>query len=239
MLPVQALDANQSINEPAQIDGDLPQYVYSRLVDGSPSVCSNLSDQVERKQVFCNISLNDNESDQKLPTDPIDKKLSQANKNVIVKINCLNQNHPDELERPCVPTTNPSLNLSNTESTHMAEFGRLELHASQTLQEETKDVPYEHVKYASLITVLFFWCFPCTGIPALVYARLMKNAYNVRNTLKVREYLKKTENLILATFFFGLTMIAIMFAVLQSIYPESHQRSTINETNAYSFMVRH
>jgi hypothetical protein len=231
-----SMDSDQDLSG-TNGDTDLHQYRYTRLVNGSPSVSSSSPDLIESKENFCSIPLTDNDNDQKLPTTEHTSLQSQQfyymNKNSdFVKITSNRD-----------PKLSPSLSSSTTTGmlqTH--EYGQLQVNTSLTLQVENDDVPHDHVKYAHLVTILFFWCFPCTGIPALIYAHLMKKSYQLKDMVKVREYLKKTENLILFSFFFGLTIIAIVFAIFQATYPSPVQlraNEVINGSSIYNFVVRH
>ena len=91
----------------------------------------------------------------------------------------------------------------------------LHINTSILINEDYVNIKYDHVNSLSLIAILCCWCFPFTGIPALIYTYLMKKYYKMQNMALAKRYLNKAEKLVLITFFFGFTLIAIFFAILQ------------------------
>lgn len=102
------------------------------------------------------------------------------------------------------------------------------INTSLTIQEPNIDITYEHVKYANLFSILCCWCFPFTGILGIIYARLTAKYYNSRDLDKARKYLKRSEWMLIATFFMGFTIIAIGFAYMQHQFMTSLKGSGSN-----------
>lgn len=91
----------------------------------------------------------------------------------------------------------------------------LRINTSLAIDEPNVEITYDHVKYINIFTVLFCWCFPFTGIAGIVYARLTAKYYKLRDLNKANFYLKRSEWMLIATFFFGFTIISIGFTYLQ------------------------
>lgn len=82
----------------------------------------------------------------------------------------------------------------------------------------SQDLSYSHIKYINMFSIICCWCFPFTGIFSIVYARLAKKYYSHRDQAQAKKYLSKSEWLLILTFFFGLTIIAISLAFLDAYY---------------------
>ena len=94
--------------------------------------------------------------------------------------------------------------------------GHVLINTNLTIQEPNIDISYDHVKYINLFSILCCWCFPFTGLVAIFYSRLTKKFYNMRDMEKAKKYLNRSEWMLMLTFFFGLTLIAVMFALLEA-----------------------
>lgn len=94
--------------------------------------------------------------------------------------------------------------------------GEVVINTTMTVQEQSILITNDHIKYINLFNILCCWCFPFTGIPGIFFARLTKNYYNTRDLVNAKKYLKRSEWALILTFFFGFTLIAIGFAILET-----------------------
>lgn len=111
--------------------------------------------------------------------------------------------------------------LNNSSSSSLVrrdDNGNVLINTSLTIEEPNLDINYDHIKYVNLFGILCCWCFPFTGIFAVIFSRLTKMHYIKREMGKARKYLNRAEWMLMLTFFFGFTLIAIGFAVLESFY---------------------
>lgn len=92
------------------------------------------------------------------------------------------------------------------------------INTSLTIQEPNIEITSEHVKYINLFSFLCCWCFPFTGIIGIIYARLTSKYYKLRDLSKAKKFLKRSEWMLIATFFFGFTIISLVFSYLQHYY---------------------
>ena len=117
---------------------------------------------------------------------------------------------------PDLPSRAASLNESNNSGLVQRENNGLTvINTSLTIQEPNVDMTRDHVKYINLFSMLCCWCFPLTGLISIMYARMTKKYFEKRDLIKAQRYLKRAEWMLIATFFFGFTLIAIGFAVLE------------------------
>lgn len=114
--------------------------------------------------------------------------------------------------------------------------GGVRINTSIAIGEPNIEITYDHVKYINIFSILCCWCFPITGILSVIYARITAKYYNMRDLDKAKKYLKFAEWLLIATFFFGFTLIAIGFACLQHyVFSDVKYRSVYNLNRAGSF----
>jgi hypothetical protein len=92
----------------------------------------------------------------------------------------------------------------------------LSIHTQLSIDEENIAITYDHVKYINIFSILCCWCFPFSGLVGIYYSRLTKKYYNMRDMQRAKKFLNRAEWLLMLTFFFGLTLIAIGFACLES-----------------------
>lgn len=123
-----------------------------------------------------------------------------------------------------VPTININDESNRSESNHdnslitQQNNGAVRINTNLVIQEPNIEITYEHVKYINIFSLLCCWCFPFTGILSIIFARLTKKYYKLRDLTKAKRYLNRSEWMLIATLFFGLTIIAIFFAWLQHNY---------------------
>jgi len=127
-----------------------------------------------------------------------------------------------------VPSSNEnsSINRSNLSDgsqqlVQRENNGELVINTSLTIQEPNIELTSDHVKYINLFSILCCWCFPITGILSIIYARLTTKYYNKRDLNKAKKYLKCSEWMLIATFFFGFTLIAVGFAFMEHFFFKS------------------
>lgn len=84
------------------------------------------------------------------------------------------------------------------------------------VQEPSCDISKDHVKFLNLFTILCCWCFPITGIIAIIFARKTKKYYEMREMSKAKKSLVKSEWMLIITIFFGCTIIGLTFGLLGS-----------------------
>lgn len=170
--------------------------------------------------------------------DTIDSKINKFNKSgneqFEIRLNT-SENHS-------VPTINPNNQSISSASSSTASSivqtntnGQVQINTSQMMNEEYIDIKPDHVKYISLIAILCCWCFPCTGIPAIIYSRLLNKFYTMHDMVRAKNYLLKSERFVLATFFFGFTLIALIFAVLEVYLFNPVSTNISNSSNIVSF----
>lgn len=143
---------------------------------------------------------------------------------------------------PAILMTNDDLNGTSSDSSNNNSLvtqqtnGGVRINTSVAIGEPTIQITYDHVKYINIFSLLCCWCFPITGILSVIYARITAKYYNMRDLDKARKYLKRSEYLLIATFFFGFTLIAIGFACLQHyFFSDVKYRSVYNSQRAGSF----
>jgi hypothetical protein len=114
--------------------------------------------------------------------------------------------------------------------------GGVRINTSVAIGEPSIEITYDHVKYINIFSILCCWCFPLTGILSVIYARMTAKYYNMRDLNKAKKYLKRSEGLLIATFFFGFTLIAIGFACLQHyFFSDVKYRSVYNSNRGLNF----
>jgi len=110
-----------------------------------------------------------------------------------------------------------SVNISSNNSLVRRDSnGNIQINTNLTIQEPTVDINYDHIKYVNIFSIMCCWCFPITGILSIFYSRLTKRYYEMRDMEKAKKYLGKSEWMLLLTFFFGFTIIAIVFALMEA-----------------------
>ena len=165
------------------------------------------------------------DSDQKLPI--VYTKLIKFNLNEDKEAKRLNiRQSTNEDNNHSVPMN--ILNNSIT-SSNPSIVQNVEIDTSVLMNEDLIDIKHDHVRYLGLVSILCCWCFPFTGIPALIYTQLMKKFYGINDMIRAKRYLVIAEKLVLMTFFFGFTLIAITFAVVQVYFFDLNLNS--NATN--------
>jgi len=123
-----------------------------------------------------------------------------------------------------VPTINVNGELNRSETSHDNSLitpqnnGEYRINTSLAIQEPNIEITYEHVKYINIFSMLCCWCFPFTGILSIIFARMTKKYYKMRDLTKAKRYLNRSEWMLIATLFFGLSIIAILFAYIQHTY---------------------
>lgn len=93
--------------------------------------------------------------------------------------------------------------------------GGVRINTNLAIDEPNVEITYDHVKYINIVAMLCCWCFPFTGIASIVYARLTSKYYTARDLTKAKFYLKRSEWMLIVTFFFGLTLFALGVAFFQ------------------------
>ena len=86
------------------------------------------------------------------------------------------------------------------------------------MDEPHVEIDYDQFKYINIFSILCCWCFPFTGIFSIVFARMATNYYRTRDLVRAKKYLKKSEWMLILTFFFGFTFIAIGFAFIEAMF---------------------
>ena len=148
---------------------------------------------------------------------------------------CLSEHRvvPGEMH-PCRSFS--TLNESSTNSLIERDIhGNIIINTNLTMEEPYIDITYDHVRYVNIFSLLCCWCFPITGIASIVFSRLTKKYYNMRNMQQAKKYLNRAEWLLMLTFFFGLTLLALIFAFLESsiFKSASHSRSTTTSVHHF------
>lgn len=108
-----------------------------------------------------------------------------------------------------------SLNLSSNSMVQRDQTGNLIINTSLAIQEPSSEFNSDHVKYINLVSVICCWCFPFTGLLSIFFARKTKNYFENRDLIRAKKYLNRAEWMLILTFFFGCTMIAILFALME------------------------
>ena len=129
-----------------------------------------------------------------------------------------------------------TLNESSTNSLIERDIhGNIIINTNLTLEEPHIDITYDHVRYVNIFSLLCCWCFPITGIASIIYSRLTKKFYNMRDMQQAKKYLNRAEWLLMLTFFFGLSLLALGFAFLESnIFKSvSHNRSSSSSVRLF------
>ncbi|CAF0763446.1 unnamed protein product [Brachionus calyciflorus] len=108
-----------------------------------------------------------------------------------------------------------SLNLSSSSLVQRDANGNIIINTSLAIQEPCSDFNSDHVKYINLFSILCCWCFPITGILGIFFARLTKKYYEMRDIAKAKKNLNRAEWMLMLTFFFGCTIIAVLFALME------------------------
>jgi hypothetical protein len=78
------------------------------------------------------------------------------------------------------------------------------------------DITPESIKYLNFFSFLCCWCFPFTGILAVIYSRLTKQYFETRDMPRAKKYMNKTEWFLLLTVFFGLVTIGLILAYFET-----------------------
>jgi hypothetical protein len=108
----------------------------------------------------------------------------------------------------CVSSNNSLVQRDNT--------GKYLIHTNLTIQEPSIDINNDHVKYVNIFSILCCFCFPVTGIIAILFSRSARKYYNQRDMIKAKKYLVKSEWMLIITIFFGCTIIGLVFGFLES-----------------------
>lgn len=108
-----------------------------------------------------------------------------------------------------------SLNLSSNSLVQRDQSGNVIINTNLAIQEPSSEFNSDHVKYINLVSLLCCWCFPLTGLLGIFFARKTKNYYENRDLNRAKKYLNRAEWMLILTFFFGCTLIAILFAVME------------------------
>jgi hypothetical protein len=103
--------------------------------------------------------------------------------------------------------------------------GQVIINTSMTMQEPSINITDEHVKYINIFSMLCCWCFPITGLLSVYYSKLTRKYYDRRDMTKAKKYLTKSEWMLILTFFFGFTLIAVAFALLEVYLFKSDERN--------------
>lgn len=131
---------------------------------------------------------------------------------------------------------NKSDSSNNNSLVMQKSNGAVRINTSIAIGEPNIEITYDHVKYINIFSMLCCWCFPITGILSVIYARITAKYYNMRDLDKARKNLKRAEWLLIATFFFGFTLIAVGFACMQHFYfTDVKYRSVYNSNRAGDF----
>lgn len=93
---------------------------------------------------------------------------------------------------------------------------------TRTVQQQLA-ITDDHVKYVNLFAILCCWCFPITGILSIIFARKTRRYYDANEMMRAKWYLNRAEWMLLLTFFFGLTLIATGFALLEIFWFNKQQ----------------
>lgn len=109
--------------------------------------------------------------------------------------------------------------------------GQPMINTTSMVNDSYVDLRPDNIKYINFMIWAFFWCFPLTGIPALIYSHLMRKYYRLHDMQKAKKYLEKAERLILITFIIGFTLVALLFAVLQAYVFNAHVSPIVNITH--------
>ena len=80
------------------------------------------------------------------------------------------------------------------------------------IQDANIDITYDHIKYINLFSILCCWCFPISGLVSIYFSRMAKQYFKKRDHEKTKKYLKRSEWMLIMTFLFGFTLLAIGFA---------------------------
>ena len=141
----------------------------------------------------------------------IDQALSQE---AVACHRSENRSVPDEMH-PC--NSFSTLNASSAGSLMERDnSGNILINTNLTIEEPYIEISHDHVKYINLFSILCCWCFPITGLVALFYSRLTKKYYDMRDMPRAKKFLNRSEWMLMLTFFFGLTFIALGFAILET-----------------------
>lgn len=149
-----------------------------------------------------------------------------------------------------VPNANDHLNLSfNTLNLEEADhhhvqrdmYGNVILNTSGHSQYSANDdnnsleISYDHVKYINVFSLLCCWCFPFTGIISVIYARLTSKYFKMRDLTRAKRYLEKSEWMLILTFFFGFTLIALGFCFLEYYWFKSDPSGSKSATRHFPY----
>jgi len=114
---------------------------------------------------------------------------------------------------------------SNNSLVSREQNGDIVINTNLTIQEPNIEITSDHIKYINLFSMLCCWCFPITGIISIIYSRMTKRYYNSRDLVNAKKYLKRSEWSLIATFFFGFTLLAVGFAFLEAYLFDDDKRS--------------
>ncbi|RNA21710.1 hypothetical protein BpHYR1_004785 [Brachionus plicatilis] len=139
--------------------------------------------------------------------------------NLTKEENMLNFNQDRQSGRS-VPTNDrdpslASLNLSSNSLVQRDQTGNVIINTSLAIQEPSSEFNSDHVKYINLVSVICCWCFPLTGLLGIFFARKTKRYFENRDLNRAKKYLNRAEWMLILTFFFGCTLIAILFALME------------------------
>jgi hypothetical protein len=121
-----------------------------------------------------------------------------------------------------------SINISNPSLVQRDSNGNTFINTNLTIDEPNIEIDYDHVKYVNMFSIICCWCFPITGIISIIFSRWAKKYFELRDMVNAKKYLKRSEWLLLMTFFFGFTLLALAFALLEAYL----FRNSNDETNS-------
>lgn len=141
--------------------------------------------------------------------------------------NFIDFNRRFSIQRPSVMTIGGDLNNSSFYSASsfaehfyldQRQFGECAVDEEPDQVAKEIGITSNHIKYVTIFASLYFWCFPFTGIPSIIFSRLSKKHFNAKEYEKAKSYLSRSELFLVLTFFFGFTFIAGFFLYLDFAY---------------------
>jgi hypothetical protein len=90
--------------------------------------------------------------------------------------------------------------------------------------EEDSRLSADHFKYLNIVTLMCWWCCPLTGVFAVIYSTLARKHFKQGHLDQARRQLGMAEWLLIITFFFGFTLLAIGFAYLETVMFKDKQQ---------------
>lgn len=120
-----------------------------------------------------------------------------------------------------------SMDLSHNDKPLFTRDSQGNVYTNLNIQENNNNSPqvsitHDHVKYINLFAILCCWCFPITGLLTIFFARKTRHFFDDNDLIRAKWYLNRAEWMLLLTFFFGLTIIATVFAFLEAYWFKSH-----------------